>query len=363
VNQLTIERLRALPTDIIKVAGGAVLRRDCMVLRVHGEGVETILDVLFGLVGEGGATRAELISALASNFPGIEEAAERLLVSLIDCRILVEDGAEADSGGVETPAEIFFWNFDPSWDKATSALSRQYILLLGVNSVSRSIARALSDCGTENYDVADRASLRGQGFFGDAGELIAGKWSAGLKQPLDAVAMEDIDMSAVACMVATTDTGAQHLLRPLNRYAVNNKIPFLPVVLRDHVGQIGPLVIPGETACLECLRARQNANLADPETYRTAEAASEAGTWIVGHHPAMSAMIGDVVAMELSKQFVTRLPHRNVGTLIEIKLLEPSIARRKVLKVPRCVACGTSNTVSTANLDKKEYIPDPPPTS
>ena len=358
-----MEKLRALPTDIIKVDGGAVLRRDCTVLRVHGEGVEKVLSVLFGLAGGAGATRAELISALASNFPGIEQAADKLLISLVDCRILVEDGVEANRGSAETSTEIFFWNFDPSWNNAANTLSRHYILLFGVNTVSRSIARALSDCGSENYDIADRASLRGAGFFGDAGEMIAGKWGSGMKHPLDPEAIEDIDMTAVACMVAATDMGAQHLLRPLNQYAVRNKIPFLPVVLRDHIGQIGPLVVPGETACLECLRARQNANHPDQETYRAAELPSEAGTWTVGHHPAMSAMIGDVVVMELSKQFITRLPHRNVGTLIEIKLLEPSIARRKVLKIPRCTVCGATNTVSSANPDKKEYIPDPPPAS
>lgn len=358
-----MEKLRALPTDVIKVDGGAVLRRDCTVLRVHGEGVEKILNVLFALAGEGGMTRAELTSSLASSFPGIEQATDRLLGSLINCRILIEDGVQGGGVAPETTADIFFWNFDANWSRAARSLAQQYILVLGVNALSLSIARALAECGTQNYDVADRPSLRGPGFFAGTGELIADKWSGGVKQPLGPEALDDMDMTAIGCIVAATDTGAQHLLRPLNRYAVDHKVPFLPVVLRDHVGQVGPLVIAGETACLECLRARQNANHADAEGYRVAELPSEAGTWAVGYHPMMTAMLGNVVAMELSKQFAGTLPHRNVGTMIEIKLLEPSVTRRKILKVPRCVACGTTGTVSAENLDKKEYIPDPPPST
>lgn len=362
MNEIMLEKLRAVPTDIIKVEGGAILRRDCMVLRVHGNGADEILTTLFGLLNEAGATRPEIISALAVSYPDTEGAVDKLLTSLVQCRILVEEGA-LPAAGPETSAEIFFWNYDPSWSKAANALSEQHVLLLGVNAVSRSIARALSESGTRNYDVADRGSLRDPRFFDDAGMLIREHWGEGLKPPLDAGAMEDVDMSAVGCIVAAADFGAQQLLRPLNEYAVRSKIPFLPVVLRDHVGQIGPFVIPGETACLECLRARQNSNHADPAVYRATEAPSGNGSWAVGHHPAMAAMIGDVVVMELTKQFSSRLPHRNVSMLIEIKLLEPSISRRKVLKIPRCTVCGTTRTVSTTNLDKKEYVPDPAPSA
>jgi|SRR5215213_3188124 len=360
MNENKLEKLRAVSTDVIKVDGGAILRRDCMVLRVHGKGADEILTALFGLVSGGGATRSEIFSALVADYPGTERVIDKLLTSLVDCRILIGEGL-LPASGPETSAEIFFWNFDPSWSKAANALSEQHILLLGVNAVSRSIARALSECGARNYDVADRRSLRDPRLFDEADVLVPELWGDGLKQPLDAEATENLDMSTVRCIVATIDFGAQQLLRSLNEYAVRSGIPFLPVVLRDHVGEIGPFVIPGETACLECLRARQNSNHADPGIYRGTEAPSVAGCWTVGHHPAMAAMIGDVVVMELTKQFSPRLPHRNVGMLIEIKLLEPSISRRKVLKIPRCAICGTTKTVSTANLDKKEYVPDPPP--
>jgi molybdopterin-synthase adenylyltransferase len=360
MNEIAGRRLRAVPADVVKVDDGAILRRDCTILRVHGHGAEEILRVLLALASEGGATRPQLAAELTARFPGIGAAVDNLLASLVECRILVDE-AEHSSGGSETPTEIFFWNYDAAWEKAASSLSEQYVLLLGVNALTRSLGRALVDCGTDTYDIADYASLRDPRLFSSDGTFLAEHWPPELKRPLDSQAMDDIDMGAVACLVAATDIGAQHVLRPLNDYALRNNIPFLPVVLHDHVGHIGPLVIPGETACLECLRARQNANLDDPTTYRAAEMSSASGARVVGYHPAMVNMIANVVVMELTKLFCPRLPHRNVGMLIDVKLLDPSITRRKVLKVPRCRACGTTNAISAANTDKREYVPDPAP--
>src|SRR5436190_23779014 len=112
MNETKLEKLRAVPTDVIKVEGGAILRRDCMVLRVHGNGADEVLTTLFGLASGAGATRSEILSALAANYPGTEGAVDKLLTSLVDCRILVEEGA-SPGAGPETSAEIFFWNYDP----------------------------------------------------------------------------------------------------------------------------------------------------------------------------------------------------------------------------------------------------------
>ena len=89
-------------------------------------------------------------------------------------------------------------------------------------------------------------------------------------------------------------------MRPWNEFCVRHRRPFLPVVLQDLIGYIGPIVVPGETACFECLRARQNSNLINPETQRAAEARAFDGQAIAAAHPAMSASLGAIAGFELT---------------------------------------------------------------
>jgi thiazole/oxazole-forming peptide maturase SagC family component len=123
------------------------------------------------------------------------------------------------------------------------------------------------------------------------------------------------------------------------------------------IGYIGPYIIPGETACYECLRARQNSHLANSEQERAFELVAFESQDVVGFHPAMPGAVAHVAAMELIKLFSHTLPFRNVASLIEFNLLVPRLTNRKVLRIPTCAVCRTLQMHAATSVDTNEAMP------
>jgi thiazole/oxazole-forming peptide maturase SagC family component len=139
-------------------------------------------------------------------------------------------------------------------------------------------------------------------------------------------------------------------MRRWNELAIRHQCHFLSVVLQDAIGYVGPLVIPGETACYECLVAREDSNLDDSETRRNVEQAAEEGWHVVGSHPLLISVLASVAAFELVKFYGEMIAVFNVATLIEVNLLNTRITARKVLKVPRCVICSSLLQQSSVSI-------------
>jgi ribosomal protein S12 methylthiotransferase accessory factor len=142
---------------------------------------------------------------------------------------------------------------------------------------------------------------------------------------------------------------------------VANRLPFYPVALRNLVGQIGPYVVPGETACYECLRARQNAHIASPSAHRAAELVAFDAQDLVSYHPAMPGAIAHVAAMQLVKVFGRILAFSPRASFIELNLLVPRLVTRKVLRIPSCSVCrGLEPNAATSIERDHSFMPGNP---
>jgi thiazole/oxazole-forming peptide maturase SagC family component len=141
------------------------------------------------------------------------------------------------------------------------------------------------------------------------------------------------------CVVATSDLGNLRALRDYNALCVEHGHHFFPVFLQNFVGYIGPHVVPGETACFDCLEARWNAQLDPDETAMAVSELAIDGPSVVGFHPAMASAVAEVAAFELVKNYGRALTPSRIGTQIELNLLTPRLTTRKILKVPRCRTC------------------------
>jgi bacteriocin biosynthesis cyclodehydratase domain-containing protein len=160
-----------------------------------------------------------------------------------------------------------------------------------------------------------------------------------------------------ACFVATSDFGGLALMREWNEFCVVNRKTFFPVVLQDHVAYIGPLVIPGQSPCFECGWARQNANLNDPTLIRATEPLAFFGRHVAGALAGMIGIAAEYAAMELLKYLSQVLPGGNIGKLIEVDLLQPSLCTRKILRAPFCPVCSSLNQKPTPAADHEVFMP------
>lgn len=322
------------------VESGVLLKRGWTEFVVSGDGAELRVRALLAATREGRTP-----DDLCALFPESEQAVIASLVEeLAARRILVPaNGAVAESGNGEGPLDVFFWQV--AGDDVEPLLERRRVAIVGVNAVSSQIAASLRASGMRNIDVVDFQLLRNQRVYPDGD----GAWPPDVAAPVPyEVWSHELDASAYACIVATSDFGPTQELRDWNEFCVEEGRPFLPAVLADGVGFVGPLVVPGETACYECLRARENSNMADPAEQRLVERFATRTQSVAAFHPSMPAVIGHMAALELVK-FFTGISVAAAGRILEIDLLEPSLARRKVLKIPRCQVCSalTSRPSST----------------
>ena len=286
-----------------------------------------------------------------------------LLTALLARRLLAELGPDQplpgpDRDGEESGLDVFYWEFGTTAAQVQERLDTRHVAVLGINCISRQLVGALQAVGLRHLRVADHPLLRNRRMFRED-ELRADEWPSWLPAPLSYEEWRDTtDPVTLDCLVATADFGAQALMRSWNEFCVLNNRIFLPVVLDRLVGLVGPLVVPGETACYECLRAREDANREEFALRRALEQPTAAvqRQVVSGFHPSMATILGDLAAVELHKYYSLAMPYR-VGTLFEVNLLSPSLTSRKVLKVPRCPVCSPLNKRPAVNPEKGGFLP------
>lgn len=320
-----MSRLFPLPFGIIPTADGVVLKRGATEISILGEEAAAFVETLVSAAA-GGATREEI----CQGFPPPERPlADELVGQLVAARLLVERDAPADP---ESGLDVFYWQFGESARAVTERLDRAGLVVVGVNAISRHLVQSLAAAGVTAITLVDDERLRDRPGDPPQGEgpaaIDAAQWTAG----------------EVGCLIATSAHGDQQALRAWNARAIERGHPFVPVLLQNFIGYVGPVVFPGETACFDCLRARWNAHAEPGEVRGALDAIAIEDRDVIGFHPAMAAVLGHIAAFELTKLWGRGLPNRRIGVQIEINLLGPRLTTRRVLKVPRCPTCSPLNT-------------------
>ena len=350
--ELAPEKLRALPVQVTDLPrGGAVIKRGRVEIRLHGDQAGDAVRAVLEAARQG-ASLEEIVARFAPpDHPSVEALVQHLMARRI--LVLESDLAPGAAEG-ESQLDVFYWHFGEPAHEIAQRFTRTRFRILGVNAISRRLAVSLRAAGAEDVEVLDHPWLRNPELFDDDGGLAAGAWPGGLETPSPVGDRGDLDPGSLDCLVATSDLGDTRPLREWNELCLLHNIPFLPVLLQDLVGYVGPLVVPGETACYECLRSRQNSHLPDPVAHRAAEDAP--GRPVAGFHRFIASILGDVAAVELTKFFGLR-PLSRIGTLLEVNLLGGEMTPRRVLKLPRCPVCSTLALTPSAPFTRAMLFP------
>ena len=120
----------------------------------------------------------------------------------------------------------------------------------------------------------------------------------------------------------------------LNRRLVENGTPFLRCGVGSTSFDCGPLVIPGSSPCLECVWRRRIGT--QPIIERFAESEQFANP---ANNPLDLALFGFLWLEVLRIMTEAQYPH-TLGHIITGDLLGSSVLRRRILRLPRCSACG-----------------------
>jgi bacteriocin biosynthesis cyclodehydratase domain-containing protein len=330
--------LLLLPVQVIETTAGIVLKRGAVEVQVLGAGAAELVNTVLHALSGSGATQEEVCDRFAEpDRPRVRDFVQLLLSR----RMVVEAGREAAAGAglPEAPVDVFYWQLGVSTPEATRLLDEAAIAIVGVNEVALHLARTLVACGASRLTVVDDPTLRNLRFFENGETMRADRWVS-LPAPVPVREWaEGPGIESAGSIVATSDFGGLHSMRRWNERCVEHDRRFLPVVLQDLVGHVGPLVVPGETPCFECAYLRLNAQRDEPMWHRASELVALEGQWIVGYHPAMPSVLGGVAAFVLTSAHLPSPLALRAGRVIELRLLGAEMTSHPVLKLPRCPVC------------------------
>jgi bacteriocin biosynthesis cyclodehydratase domain-containing protein len=349
--ELTSDKLHSVSVNVIDMGDYVVIKRGRVEIKVAGEDAAQVVHSILTACRKG-ATREHLLELFAAP----ERETVEALVDHLAARRILTDGSDfgPEAPTAETQLDIFYWHFGTQTKDVRQRMGRKRIRIFGVNEVSRRLVAGLHASTGVVLDVYDVPLLRNERMFTTAGAPAADIWQ-GTPVKLREYS-GDLDPDSLDCIVATSDAGSIEQMRVWNEFCVLHNRQFFPVLLQDLVGFVGPMVVPGETACFECLRSRQNSHLMDHHSRRTVEAAFIHEQAVGGFHPSMASILGDIAALEITKHFGLDTNLGKVGTVIEVNLLGSEMKARRVLKLPRCVVCSRLNRVPSTTFTKSHLL-------
>lgn len=343
--------LTSLPVKVLPIQGGVILKRGCTEIQIRGQRVGAVIDQIFSITANNKMTKNSLLASFSEQ---IHPSIDKLVDQLIARRFLVPDSSlEPQPEHHEDSTDIFYWHFEQTKTEVHDRLNAHKITILGINDISRQLASSLSDSGFGQVEVVDEPGLRNTRLVPDTPGGQPYQWPTFLPTPLDYKEWEaTVEISSLDCIIGTSDFGYASVLREWNTYCIEHNLRFFPIVLSNMIGQIGPLVIPHETACYECTLARQHSHLNNPDQRKAVDDMALESQSVIGFHPSMASILGNIAAMELTKFYSQIIPLWNVGKLIEVNLLSTRMTPRKVLKLPRCPVCSSLQKRSAITPDK-----------
>jgi len=140
--------------------------------------------------------------------------------------------------------------------------------------------------------------------------------------------------------VVCSTSGNQQYLREQNKQAVKDGVAMLAVQWNDEMLSIGPLYIPNESACYECLTVRRRA----ATNFLTELDASLNGQVQRPHEPKMDKVISQLAGYAIGRYLsivTTGMFHLIKPNEVETwDVIKGEKQAGEVLKVPRCDVCG-----------------------
>ena len=241
----------------------------------------------------------------------------------------------------------FFMLSNKDLTKKFNTVKHKNILILGVGGVGSVVAEYLTRAGFENLtlldcDVVEKSNLVRQIAYFDAdvglNKLICIenhlksinpniKISTCYKKVLQENDVDNLILKS-DFVVNTLDKPIRKIRRLINEVCVKNKKPVLFAGFAEHVGMVGPFVVPNRTACLNCI---DNSITAD-EGLDNIKLAPSYGP--------LCGVIGAMVSDEVINYFLRFKKKNLVGKTLMINLYNYKTTIMKWKRQENCKVCG-----------------------
>lgn len=155
-------------------------------------------------------------------------------------------------------------------------------------------------------------------------------------------------IETVDVIVTATQQPWSPVIKHVNELAVETGTPLACTEFTGYDVIVGPIIIPGETACYECYRHRRNNNIGLSDTYMGFEQSAVGGNnGLTDRLPftdiATGFLVTDIINLLCYGHGYT------VGSIISFDMSSLTMSSNDVLRLPRCEVC--SEVAETISLD------------
>lgn len=152
-----------------------------------------------------------------------------------------------------------------------------------------------------------------------------------------------LESESPTMLAIAVDRSEPALVEAINKFSQSRGLSLLHCLSNGTCATVGPLVVPGQTACLTCYRLRVNSHLEFYEQRRVWDA------WVKsnGHRraqpgtlPALVSMAAAMATIEIVKHVTGVYEPEIYDRFVSINALTLEVISHQVLKLPRCPDCG-----------------------
>ena len=316
----------AVPTD-----AGLVLRSDLSTFRLEGPDLAAAVNELLPLL-DGTRDLAAITSALPRYSP---ESVGRLIDALRGHGVI-----EAVSERVVSPQEVFLreWTGEPA--EAMSRLGSGGVLLAGLEPWAVTAARDLAAAGVGRIVLLDDLPRAEAVRDAITRELPAIRITAGA---IDGIERMRLDQEEWGVLAVTLPNDELLLGRRLADFAQRANLVSLSAHLDGLEAVLGPVVVPGRTACWNCVRVRRLAASPLREDERSLQEA------LLRERPPrrerallgpMADVLGHLLALEIVKLISRYTESALIGRMLIQNLVTLENTFHTVVRLPWCEVCG-----------------------
>lgn len=207
-------------------------------------------------------------------------------------------------------------------------LSSSSVTVVGSGTLTEMLTADLVELGVESVTVLDPSGTADVG-----SEEVVEYRETGVEDATEAFTSADL-------VIATTMKPRRDRLQSVNRLALDAQTPCLFARIHGFDGMVGPTVVPGETACFECLGQRIETSVPNEDTLSAYfDQSSDTDSAVL---TPFARVLAGHAASEAMHQLTNRVGF-TVGRMLSVDFYDFEIDSDDVLKLPRCSACGVDS--------------------
>jgi bacteriocin biosynthesis cyclodehydratase domain-containing protein len=164
--------------------------------------------------------------------------------------------------------------------------------------------------------------------------------SAATDEKLETASIGQAVLSA-DLVVVTLEQPELRTCHVVNRHCIRQETPWLLATIDGNHGLVGPLFVPGHTACYNCYQSLAWAATPSPvmaQRYRQHLLQRGASSFFAGL-PGFAQLVAGYTSLA-TVHFLLRQTSFALGTVVALELNDMTVDIEKVLKLPRCPVCG-----------------------